>query len=180
MRHPKKAVAHPSPSPAATPAIHKHRAKPGTAQPAPSPGATPGDEAAPQATPANAETAPGEEATPGPKSKHKPGGMTSQVPFVPPTEAQEAPVVETKSPAEQEAEESSRFQAAKAKALEDQHVMDLQAKADESTGDDARAASRRYYRALYDRMREIDPSLNDRIDRTEAATLRRVEEENTQ
>jgi hypothetical protein len=85
-------------------------------------------------------------------------------------------MVETKTPAEEEAEESARFQAAKAKALQDQHVQDLQTKADSATGDDQQLATRRYYRALYDKMRDIDPTLKDRIDRTEAATLRRLEQ----
>ncbi len=108
--------------------------------------------------------------------------MTSQVPFVPPPtpEKTEEPVVETKTPAEEEAEETSRFQAAKVKALEDQRIEDLQSKADAATGDEAKAAMRRYYRALYEKMREIDPTVKDRIDRTEEATLRRVEQENTQ
>jgi TRAP-type C4-dicarboxylate transport system substrate-binding protein len=106
--------------------------------------------------------------------------MTSQIPFVPPAEKPEAPLVETKTPAEEEAEESSHFQAAKTKALEDQRIQELQSKADSATGDDAKAAMRRYYRALYDKMRDIDPALKDRIDRTEEATLRRVEQENTQ
>jgi len=105
--------------------------------------------------------------------------MTGQVPFVPPPEKPEGPVVETKTPAEEEAEESSRFQAAKTKALQDQHLQDLQSKADSATGDDAKAATRRYYRALYDKMRDIDPGLKDRIDRTEAASLRRVQQEST-
>ncbi len=106
--------------------------------------------------------------------------MNSQVPFVPPAEKPEEPVVETKTPAEEEAEETSHFVAAKAKALADERVQDLQSKADSATGDEAKAATRRYYRALYEKMREIDPTLKDRIDRTEEATLRRVEQENTQ
>jgi hypothetical protein len=104
--------------------------------------------------------------------------MTSQVPFVPPPSDQ--PVVETKSPAEEEAEESSRFQAAKTKALQDKHVQDLQATADSATGDDAKSAERRYYRELYSRMREIDPTVKDRIDRTEAATMKRLEAQGSQ
>jgi len=105
--------------------------------------------------------------------------MTTQVPFVPgPNEQQPtAPTVQTKSPVEAEAEETTHFLAAKAKALQDEHVKELQAKADEASGDNAKTASRRYYKALYGKMREIDPSLNDRIDRTEAAALRRVERE---
>lgn len=106
--------------------------------------------------------------------------MSSQVPFVPnPNEqAPVAPLVETKTPAEEEAEESSRVQAAKSKALQDQKIEELQTKADSLTGDDAKAATRRYYKALYEKMREIDPSVRDRIDRTEAASLRRLEQEN--
>ena len=67
--------------------------------------------------------------------------------------------------------------AAKARALADPHIQDLQSAMDGATGDDAKAASRRYYKALYEKMREIDPSVKDRIDRTEAATMRRVEQE---
>lgn len=106
--------------------------------------------------------------------------MNTEVPFVPPPapKAPEEPTVETKTPAEEEAEISAHFQAAKTKAMEDQHIQDLQSKADAATGDDAKVAMRRYYRALYDKMRDIDPSIKDRIDRTEAATMRRVETEN--
>jgi len=103
--------------------------------------------------------------------------MTSQVPFVPAEEKSTGPTVETKSPVEVEAEQTSHFQAAKAKALEDKHVQELQAASDSATGDDARAASRRYYKALFEKMRQIDPSVKDRIDRTEAAALRRVEQD---
>jgi hypothetical protein len=106
--------------------------------------------------------------------------MTSTVPFVPAPEAPVAPVVETKTPQEEEAESAGRFQAAKAKALQDQHLQDLQSKADSATGDDAKNAMRRYYRALYEKMREIDPTIKDRVDRTEAATMRRVESESPQ
>jgi hypothetical protein len=106
--------------------------------------------------------------------------MTSQIPFVPgPGEQPAAPTVET-NPVEEEAQETIHFQAAKTKALEDKHVQELQAKADAATGDEAKTALRKYYKALYGKMREIDPSVKDRIDRTEAAALRRVEQENSQ
>jgi hypothetical protein len=36
---------------------------------------------------------------------------------------------------------------------------------------------RRYYKALYGKMLELEPTLKDRIDRAEAASLRRVESE---
>jgi type VI secretion system secreted protein VgrG len=163
----------PVPAPSATPEslTHKHHKKP-TAESSPTPGA--------EATPAPEATAP--ESTP----KPKPSTLSEQVPFVPPaekpetTESSQAPMVETRTPEEEEADESSHFQAAKSKAMADPHILDLQSKADSATGDDAIAASKRYYRALYEKMRDLDPGIKDRIDRTEAATLRRVEQENTQ
>ncbi len=116
------------------------------------------------------------EAAPTPKEEHKSTGLSEQVPFVP-SGAPDQPVVETKSPVEQEADETRRFQAAKAKAMLDTHVQDLQAKADAASGDDVKPASVRYYKALYSKMREIDPSVADRIKRTEAATMRRLNQE---
>jgi hypothetical protein len=104
--------------------------------------------------------------------------MTSQIPFVAPAPNETtAPAVETESPLEIEANETKHFEAAKTKALADPHIQDLQSQSDSATGDDAKAASRRYYKALYQKMREIDPSVKDRINRTEAATMRRVEQE---
>jgi hypothetical protein len=104
--------------------------------------------------------------------------LTSQVPFVTGTGGQDQPVVETKSPVEIEAEETKHFQDAKLKAEEDPRVQELQSKMDTAVGDEAHAAARRYYKALYEKMREIDPTINDRIDRTEAASLRRIEQQN--
>ena len=177
--HEKKPQAQPSPSPApsATPARRKHRVRSeAAAQPSASPGVAPAEQ------PPNPAETPAPEATPAPQKKQKNGGMTSQVPFVPagPTGNTEEPVVETKSPIEEEAEETNHFQAAKAKALQDKQVQELQAKADNATGDEVKPALRRYYRALYDKMEEIDPKVKDRIERTEAATLRRVEQEGPQ
>jgi hypothetical protein len=168
-------TASPSPSPSATPA-RKHHAK-SAASPSPSPAAAT-EETKPEATPTPAPP----EATPAPEGTPKPSGngLTTQIPFVPSTEKPQAPLVETKTPAEEEEEESSRFQAAKTKAMQDPHLQELQSKADSAIGDEARVATRRYYKALYSKMRAIDPSLSDRIDRTEEATMRRVEQLNTQ
>jgi hypothetical protein len=55
-------------------------------------------------------------------------------------------------------------------------VLALQSKADASTDPEVRTkATKAYYKALYQRMRDINPSLKDRIDRTEAAAIRRLE-----
>jgi len=173
----------PSPSASPTPAYHRHT----EAAPTPEATATPAPKSSEsEATPTPAERPkPTVESTPRPTPPPAPaetpsnGGITSQVPFVPtePSQQPVAPIVETKSPVEEEAEVTARFQTAKAKAVEDSHVQDLQAKADSATGDDAKPALHRYYRALYDKMREIDPGITDRIDRTEAATMRRVDAE---
>ena len=170
-------AAQPSPTPSVTP-----ENKPRTPQPTPSP--KPKKPAKPVATPTPKSTpsaTPSEEPTPASNRKHKKSdAMNSQVPFVPAADKTAAPVVETKSPLEVEAEETSHVQAAKAKALQDKHVQELQAAADSATGDQVKTTSRRYYKALFEKMREIDPSVKDRIDRTEAATLRRLEQQNPQ
>jgi len=160
-RHAEKPAPPPAPSP--SPAPHrKHRAKP-PASPAPA-------EAAPNPTPPTQPQA----AAPEEKNKPSNSGLTSQVPFVPaPTPAPEKGL--TRSPLDDANAQSQRFQAAKAKALADKRVQELQGKADIATGDDARPAMRAYYKALYRKMREIDPTLHNRILRTEAATLRRVD-----
>jgi len=81
--------------------------------------------------------------------------------------------------AESAAQETARFQQAKAKALADKRIKDLQEKADSAPNEDAQQkASKAYYKALYDRMRKIDPGLKDRIDRTENATMKQMERKN--
>ncbi len=96
--------------------------------------------------------------------------MNEPAPFVPPptsTEKQSTQQIGDGNPA--------RYQEVKQKALQDKHVQELQEKADNaSDGDEQRKASEKYYKALFNKMRNLDPSLKDRIDRTEAATLRRV------
>jgi len=76
----------------------------------------------------------------------------------------------------QEAREKVHYRSVRAKALEDSQIRQLQDKADNAPSDaEQKAASIEYYHALYDKMRELDPSLKDRIDLTEAATMRRLE-----
>jgi hypothetical protein len=55
-------------------------------------------------------------------------------------------------------------------------VISLQSKADAASEPDAQLkATKAYYKALYGKMREVNPSMKDRIDRTEAAAMRRLE-----
>jgi ABC-type uncharacterized transport system involved in gliding motility auxiliary subunit len=69
--------------------------------------------------------------------------------------------------------EDERFTAARKAASEDPKVSELRAKTDSAKNDQvANKAMRAYLRALYAKMRSIDPSLEERIDMTETAALR--------
>jgi len=71
--------------------------------------------------------------------------------------------------------EDERFTAARKAAYEDTRVADLRAKVDASKNDEsANKAMRSYLKALYGRMRSIEPSLEERINMTEAAALRAI------
>ena len=104
--------------------------------------------------------------------------MNEPVPFVPtpetPPAKQFSQQVESLLPGE--AQEKARYRSVKAKALEDPRIQQLHDRADNAaTNAEEQTASTEYYRALFDKMREIEPSLKERIDRMEAATLRRLE-----
>ena len=76
----------------------------------------------------------------------------------------------------QDAQEKVRYNEVRTKALADPEVLKLQDKADTAGADEQKAASKAYYKALFDKMRSLDATLKDRIDRTEAANLRRIEQ----
>ena len=64
----------------------------------------------------------------------------------------------------------------KQQALQDKDILALQDKADAARDEDAqRSLTKAYYRALFDKMRSIDPSLKARIDRVEGATIKRLQ-----
>jgi hypothetical protein len=72
--------------------------------------------------------------------------------------------------------ERYKFTEAKRKALEDSAVQDLKVKADTAPSEEeARAGLRAYNKALFGKMRKLDPSIKERIDATEAAILKRLE-----
>ena len=77
----------------------------------------------------------------------------------------------------QDAQEKVRYNETRTKALADPNVLKLQEKADSAMGEEEqKTASKAYYKALYAKMRSLDPTLKEHIDRTEAATLRRIEQ----
>ena len=84
--------------------------------------------------------------------------------------------VEPPPDADPETKEKFRFDQVKAKASEDAEVMELKVKADGAVSDeDARSAQRAYNKALYNKMRKIDGTLDERINAMEAAVLKRLD-----
>jgi hypothetical protein len=81
----------------------------------------------------------------------------------------------SKSAASKAGTEDERFANARKAASEDPKVVELKEKADLAKTQDAGArAMRSYLRALYGKMRTLEPSLEERIDLTEAAALKAV------
>lgn len=101
----------------------------------------------------------------------------------PPAQPQGAAGVETtrrKAPAAKPSAakagtEDERFAIARKTAAEDPKVVELREKADLAKNEEAGAkAMRAYLRALYGKMRALEPSLEERISLTEAAALKAV------
>ncbi len=60
--------------------------------------------------------------------------------------------------------------------MQDPAVADARTKADNASSDDERRqAMREYYRLLFSKMRKLDSSLGDRIERMEGAAFRRLD-----
>lgn len=161
---PRKPKASPSPEPAPSP-TPKPRATPrpasakaASAASAASTASTPASTPRPRATPESANT------------------FSDAIPFVAPDPGEPAPALP--DPLQEEAEKE-RYREVRTKALEDPAILKLQQTADTAAqGNPQKTASKAYYKALFQKMRALDPSLKERIDRMEAATLRRVESEN--
>ena len=79
--------------------------------------------------------------------------------------------------ADAEVIEKQKYDAAKAKAVADPKVQELRGKADlANSEDESRKALRSYNKAMFKRMKEIDPSIKDHVDRMEAAVMSRLGE----
>jgi hypothetical protein len=176
-----KVKATPAPTtPIATPTPRSYRRKPGTSSAARTESsevtktdtdkpekaaAEPEEKKEPEAT--NVAEAP--TATPPPRK-------TSKTKEKPPTVAKSGPP-EPPAGSDPEVIEKFKYDQAKAKALEDSEIQELKQKADNSTTDEeSKKASRAYNKALFNKMRRIDSSLKDRIDRMEAAMMKRFDE----
>ena len=87
------------------------------------------------------------------------------------------PAPEPPAGSDPETIEQWKYNEAKRKAQEDSRVQDLKEKADNVADEaEARKAMRAYNRALFEKMRKLDPSIKERIDGTEAALLKRLGE----
>jgi hypothetical protein len=72
--------------------------------------------------------------------------------------------------------EKAKYDEVRVRALEDPRVKELKGKADEAlTDDEGRKALRAYNKALFQKMRSLDGSIKDRVDRMEAAVMKRLE-----
>ena len=77
--------------------------------------------------------------------------------------------------ADAEIVEKQKYDQAKAKAVADPKVQELRGKADlASSEDESRKALREYNKAMFRRMKEIDPSIKDHINRMETAVMSRL------
>jgi hypothetical protein len=75
-------------------------------------------------------------------------------------------------------DDGARFKTAKAKALEDAKIAELKSKADSEVDEAAAAkASAAYNHALFQKIREIDPSVGDYATKVEHALTKRVSSE---
>ena len=87
------------------------------------------------------------------------------------------PAPEPPAGSDPETIEQWKYDEAKRKALEDSRVQELKEKADNAPDDsEGQKAMRTYNRALFEKMRKLDPSIKERIDGTEAALLKRLGE----
>jgi hypothetical protein len=113
-------------------------------------------------------------ATPTPKGRK--GGPKEAVKSAPKDLSKEQHAVEeAKKSGNTDALEKAKYEYARVRAGEDKDVQLMKAKADAATSEEeGRKALRAYNRELFDKMRKLDPSITDRIDRTEAAVLRHL------
>ena len=72
-------------------------------------------------------------------------------------------------------DDATKFKAAKAKAMEDPHIKDLKSKADGEVNEaEAHKALLNYNRALFQKIREVDPSVSDYSGRVEQSMDKRI------
>lgn len=127
--------------------------------------------AAESSAPSSGSQKPGNRPTEGAKKSSTPGQTAS----TPATEATKRKTPAAKPPAVKAGSEDERFANARKAAAEDPKILELREKADLAKTEEAGSkAMRSYLRALYGKMRTLEPSLEERINLTEAAALKAV------
>ena len=106
--------------------------------------------------------------------------MTNTVPFVPSPTPAVAKTPRPLSVEDQEAHDKARFTELKAQAVQDPAIKVLRDKATTSTGAAGRDAEKAYEKALFDKVRSMDPSISDYVDRLEKYALKRLEDTGSQ
>jgi hypothetical protein len=87
------------------------------------------------------------------------------------------PAPETTGPVDPETAEKNRFESVKARALEDPQIQEIKAKADSAaTEEEGKKALRAYWKALFNKMRRLDPSLKEHIDIMESVIDKHLDE----
>jgi hypothetical protein len=75
-------------------------------------------------------------------------------------------------------DERTKFRSAKARALEDPQLKELRSKADGEVNEaEAHKALMNYNRALFQKIREVDPSVSDYSGRVEQSMTKRINAE---
>jgi hypothetical protein len=169
-RAPKPSVTPKSPGPApenTPPAkiVIPRTPKPAPATPAPKQSASPAPAETPVVSPKTTEENGGNSG----------GGMTGVVPFVPAQTPVRAATPRPISIEDQEAKDKARFNELKAQALQDPAIKALREKADTTAGEAGREAERTYDKALFDKVKQMDPSISDYVDRLEKYAMKRLE-----
>lgn len=172
--HTPKVTATPSPTPKPAAPSPKASAKhPAKSQPSSTPAATPAPVATPAATPV---------ATPAasPKTTHKSRSAIIATPSPAPDEtatAIPAAAPSQKISAASNAESEARYRRAREQASNDPHVTALRQKlADSPEGDAYKTAAHQYIKALFGKIRTIDPNIGSAARRKEGAYIRRIDE----
>lgn len=169
---PKAVAATPAPAPASTPRRWKRPAK---ATPAPEPEDKPEEKpsapAKPEAAPEQPENKPAPEP---PKESKRPSKGNKPTP--PPVRTKEQAALEkAQAGGDADAIEKAKYNEVKSRAETDPKIHELKEKADNSpTEEEGRKNQRAYNKALFGKMRSLEPDLKPRIDRVEAAVLRQL------
>ncbi len=115
-------------------------------------------------------------ATPAPGKKGAKGAKAATpAPEEKPLSKEQLAVKEAMAGGDAETIEKARYDEAKSRAQEDARVRELRQKADDATTEDeGRKALRAYNKALFQKMRSLEPAIKERADRMEAAVLKQL------